>query len=821
MDLFGADLSQAFAIDGVGGYWSIDLANGQQVQIGPTGVPNPSLDLAYDPVDDVFWTCNQQQLFVVDETTGAGTSIGNLGLQFVIGLGVNLAGELWGFDIAIDQYVSIDKTTGLATATQPIGFSANFGQGMDFDPSDDQCYLFAFNDGTFVPELRSCGFGTPIPSTLVGNYQSSANQISDGLVELPSGPAGGPPETGEPVDPNRQLGRQVHLPILNFQGQDDVCRTWIEVQVIGPEFSKAVLVTWGEPGFCPPQCAGPLKVECTGLLKPGATWNFLGSQVPTGSKGGMLFKFTAKQISEIDPTFGGEDDIVADYMCETLFFGVVGDCDDWRRFKKAYNEGIEFAGLNMRQAAGKGFLAVEVLRHCPGDVTPGVEVSSKYNGIAGDHLGAFDPIYGGYGFYVPLLYADKAGFNSVMYIQNGGLECSSIEIWFKAQDDCLRARICEIFTLAPGETYQFDASDCVGPDWQGSAWLRSTQPLGIVVDIIGRDVLMTYAGEPAAFAYDPDATGLEPEDAVFTMGDPVAYGPLMYSEYQGWDTGVQVQNLDPIVNAKVKVYFLDRSGDVITTLVDWICPRGSQTYFLPVIADLPGNWVGSIRVESQEWWTPGAPAVHPPDIVGVATLIKYSDSSRTNTTEAIAYSLLPEHKLYRWQIGSGFGGVFSGVALIGIPSLLKDLEGTGVTSEVAIVNIIPKPGFTDFAIFIYDQNGLLDFVCQKLNEKQVEYIDLQTWGYLNTGFKGSAIISAVFWEHDVFSETGLFIRNLVGLGAVAIERTGTRLGEDVPGDEAAGSRGIPFDAPNGLKDFDWEGPNLPNCPGIGRIPPKF
>jgi hypothetical protein len=58
------------------------------------------------------------------------------------------------------------------------------------------------------------------------------------------------------VDPNRQLGSQVHLPILNFQGQDDVCRTMIEVQYIGCDPSKAVLVTWGEPGFCPPQAAG-------------------------------------------------------------------------------------------------------------------------------------------------------------------------------------------------------------------------------------------------------------------------------------------------------------------------------------------------------------------------------------------------------------------------------------------------------------------------------------------------------------------------------------------------------------------------------------
>ena len=74
------------------------------------------------------------------------------------------------------------------------------------------------------------------------------------------------------------------LPILNFQGQDDVCATVIEVQVLGPEFAKAVLVTWGEPGFCPPQCAGPLKVECTGLLKPGSACATGCSGFSSGSK---------------------------------------------------------------------------------------------------------------------------------------------------------------------------------------------------------------------------------------------------------------------------------------------------------------------------------------------------------------------------------------------------------------------------------------------------------------------------------------------------------------------------------------------------------
>jgi hypothetical protein len=108
--------------------------------------------------------------------------------------------------------------------------------------------------------------------------------------------------------------------------------------------------------------------------------------------------------------------------------------------------------------------------------------------------------------------------------------------------------------------------------------------MGIAVDIVGRDVLMTYVAEPGEINYTFDPTKSLTKD-----GNQVAFGPLIYSEYQGWDTGVQVQNLSAVTAAKVKVYFLDRSGGIITTLVDWICPRGSQTFFLPVIFDLPGR----------------------------------------------------------------------------------------------------------------------------------------------------------------------------------------------------------------------------------------
>ncbi|MCW5879652.1 MAG: hypothetical protein KIS91_01755 [Anaerolineae bacterium] len=114
---------------------------------------------------------------------------------------------------------------------------------------------------------------------------------------------------------------------------------------------------------------------------------------------------------------------------------------------------------------------------------------------------------------------------------------------------------------------------------------------------------------------------------------------------------------------------------------------------------------------------------------------------------------------------------------------------------------------------MYDQNGLLDFVCEKLNEKQVEYIDLARWGWINPGFKGSAVISATFWEHDVFDGEGQFVRNVVGLGAIKVERYVPSSGVPQAGDVAAASEGFPIPGKLGrCPNFDWEG-FPPVCPG--------
>jgi len=619
----------------------------------------------------------------------------------------------------------------------------------------------------------------------------------------PSAPPGPLPPAEPAIARPEAASAQAFIPILNYLANDEVCDTWIEAQNVGADFTALALVAFGAPGFCAPQAAGPLKVECSGILKPGSAWNFLGSQVPTGSKSAVMFSFTTKSFSDlglVGPANG--DDIISSYLCESAFFGIVGDADDWRRFKLAFDTGGLFEDIPMDLAYGSP-IAVEVLRRCAGPDDPGV-VTSKYNAIGGRRLGVYDPVFGGFAHYVPLIYASSAAFETVMYFQNVGLDCTTVEVWFQQMDSCLRPYICEVYTLASGETYQYSASDCVGPGWTGSAWIRTSQPLAIAIDQVAPGLLMSYTGNPGYLRYSFDGV------YTYNPATRVAYGPLVFSEYQGWDTGVVVQNLSGVLTAKVKVYFKDRSGDIITTLVDWVCPRGSQAFYLPAIAGLPGNWVGSVRVESQKYSTPGGPSVEAPPVSGVVQLINYPDIQRLTSNEAIAYNLLQEYDAYDWSLGSGRGGSESGAAVLAVPSLLKDTTGSGVTTELAITNFVDIPGFTDFAIHIYDQNGAIDYVCQKLNEKQVEYIDLQTWGYINTGFKGSAIISAVYWHHPVFGATGQFLRHVVGLGGVSIERTGaTLLAEDVPGDEAAGSLAFPI-----YEAFMFMNLESPDCPGL-------
>jgi hypothetical protein len=638
-------------------------------------------------------------------------------------------------------------------------------------------------------ELCSCGLnGDTVTVT--------ANPVNSGRTDLVCLPDVTDSDTLTIQSPCAGVDWRLQLPVLN-QGE---CEAWIQVQNVGDRATKAVLVVWGEAGFCPPQAAGPLKVECSGLLRPGSSWSFATAQIPAGAQSAVAYSLNATDmVRDLD----GNVRPFADVACGALFNYIVGDWERWQAFDIAYRgqglwrgpfdpSGLHQVLLDFGDHQGEP-LAITVNRECPDPTDPNVTVNAAYTAVSSDQEGAYDPRSGGFTYYAPLVLADSGGLNSWIWIQNSGIECTSLEIWFRAQDNCLRATLADVLTVAPGESVHIDPNSVVGPNWQGSAWIRSSQPLGVIVDTMGPNHFTSYKGVAG------DINALQ-----FSTGTQVNYAPLIYNQQQGWDTAIVVQNLSSTTNAKVKVYFLDSGGGIMETLVDWICPRGSQVFFLPAIGGLPGNWVGSARVESQEWWSPGDPLVDPPRIQSVVVLEKWDDPARTLRREAVAYNAFTERTLLDWQIGRGDGT--DGSAVLALPLLAK--ENRGITTEIAITNLVPKPGFTDFALFLYDQNGLLDWVCEKLNEKQVEYIDLATWGFINPRWLGSGVISAVFWEHDVFDDNGVFLRNYVGLGAVAVERIGgTRGGPDVPGDESKAYEAFP------VFDFFLNEGHI-NCPGV-------
>ena len=182
-----------------------------------------------------------------------------------------------------------------------------------------------------------------------------------------------------------------------------------------------------------------------------------------------------------------------------------------------------------------------------------------------------------------------------------------------------------------------------------------------------------------------------------------------------------------------------------------------------------------------------------------------------------SYPLLTSQNAFDWPTGSGAGGTASGAALLAWPRLARSHAPGGSVTTLAVTNLVRRPGFTDYVILIYDQNGLMDYVLAKLNEEQTEYFDLATWGFINPGWRGSAIVSACMWEHDVFGERGEFQRNLVGLAGVAFDATTDRGGAS--GDFASGSVAVPLVAGMGPE----YGPALESwspCENDGpRIPP--
>lgn len=600
-----------------------------------------------------------------------------------------------------------------------------------------------------------------------------------------------------PADP-------VHLPALDFRGGAEACRSWIQIQNTGAEAGRAGLVVWGKSTACAPRCEGPLGMVCTGLLPPGGTWRFDGDALAGGLKSGVVYSFSARRLSAIGVELG-PDMLVADYLCAALRAVLAGRCDSYLRFQQAYEAQASYEGLPLSRAFGPS-LAVEVLRTCAGDREPARQARSSYAGIAGRDFGGRDRIFDISSYHASLVRHQRDGFEGLLYVQNGGPYCASVELWIQDGDGCRPSRFCRSLSIAPGTSQTVDLAACVAPDWEGSAWLNSSEPLAVAVDVYGHDSLMTYTAAPSELRYSWEGP---PE---FTAGSPQVFGPLIYGRDRGWDSRLHVQNLSSRHPARVRVTYLDPAGEPLeTTAPEWICPYGVRSFAVEATDHQPGPWVGSVRVESLPYGTPGptpppgatpappgagpSPApTYQPNISAVAELTRRRrggspDAGPMPLDGALAYNLLPAPLAPDRRRGPEI--LPQGVALLAIPNLVARSDIPDVTSRLALANHVAEPGRTRLAVFLFDANGLLEGRCLTLEAQEVAYIDLIGWGQVAPSFRGSAVVSALAWEHPVWLD-GRLLGDRVGLAAVAVQEAGFAAEDRAEGDAYGATAGLPF-----------------------------
>lgn len=580
--------------------------------------------------------------------------------------------------------------------------------------------------------------------------------LEDNLCRWRVPPAAATPPAAPPARP------QAFLPALDLGL--GICHTAVAVQNAGAEPVKALVVTWREPARDAAECRGPMQVECSALLAPGGSWHLVNARSLFGPRSGAVFSLSGMTFEALGVP--GRSGVAADALCQRLRGDLTGDCEGYRRFKLAYDGGAVYDGVPLDRATG-GPLAVHTQRDCPSDLVPGGRSAADYEGVGAGNLGESDAAAGGYAYFAPLMYLDKAGFNTRLYIQNAGVAPATVEPWFQPQNSCSLGWPCEHLTVQPGEAVVLDGSDCAGPDWQGSAWLRSTQPLAVVVEINGRGSALNYTAvaRPAAGGASGAAAG--------TAGT-VAYGPVTYHPEHGWDLGVQVQNLSLTGGAMVEVQILDEAGVPLWAYEAPACPGGTETFFFPIRDVLPGRDasseagpIGSVRVISRP--PAGDPHAPPAPIAALATMFRYTDPARTEMLEIAAYNLVPDALGFAWPNGRGAGGLASGAGALAVPGAVH-APADGATSELVVANLVPVPGRTDVDVVFTDASGPVDSARLSLAAGETRVLPLASRP-LPVGFRGGAVVSAVYWDHavrDAESPAGSPRRDLVGLSAALV-----------------------------------------------------
>ncbi len=239
--------------------------------------------------------------------------------------------------------------------------------------------------------------------------------------------------------------------------------------------------------------------------------------------------------------------------------------------------------------------------------------------------------------YLPIVQTND-GWNSVLHVSNIDASSSSaaavtLKFFATDQQGIFSSEMTAIeFTeyLDPGETLTFDMAERNFPEnWVGSAWIVSDYTMATSVNRVKpeTDMVVTNTAAPSIRAitaidgfsqFDGDITndpGVDDNNADDTNAEMLEvetehfhndngryemFGPLVFRDYNGWNTGISVVNLSE-QTADIDVQFFGSGGgasvyqDSLT-----VSPMGQDFVYIPNNPELHGNdsFVGSVKLSS-------------------------------------------------------------------------------------------------------------------------------------------------------------------------------------------------------------------------------
>ena len=136
------------------------------------------------------------------------------------------------------------------------------------------------------------------------------------------------------------------------------------------------------------------------------------------------------------------------------------------------------------------------------------------------------------------------------------------------------------------------------PPFGSSTFSASDLELGLRRTFVGSAVVAASA--PIAAVVNEDRSGSDRMAyEAFAGGGTSVIAPIVFKEYNGWSTGLQVQNLGGSA-AEVEIEYLDGHGNGLSLQRGNVEPMASRAFYQPANADLPAGFAGSARVRSRE-----------------------------------------------------------------------------------------------------------------------------------------------------------------------------------------------------------------------------